>query len=53
MKTILHFLFMISVIFIMFAILIPSIVTYMFTRINLIQELQWEAAKIERKYFSK
>lgn len=53
MKNIIHFLFMIFVIFIMFTILVPAIVTYMFTKINLIQDLQWEAARLERKYFSK
>jgi hypothetical protein len=52
MKTILHFLFMISVIIIMFSILIPAVVTYMFVGINLIEEIRLEAAKIERKYFS-
>lgn len=52
MKTILHFLFMISIIFFMFLMLLPSIVIYMFTRHNIIQEIQMEAARLERKYFS-
>jgi len=52
MKTILHFLFMISVIVIMFAMLIPSVITYMFVGINLIEDIRLGAAKIEREYFS-
>lgn len=52
MKTILHFLFMISIIFFMFLMLVPAIAIYMFTRHNIIQEIQMEAARIERKYFS-
>lgn len=52
MKTILHFLFMIAIIFFMFLMLLPAIVIYMFTKHNIIQEIQFEAAKLERKYFN-
>ena len=52
MKSLLHFLFMVVIILFMLFVLIPSIFVYMFTRINIIQEIQFEAAKIERKYFS-
>jgi hypothetical protein len=52
MKTILHFLFILAIILFMFLMLLPSIAIYMFTGHNLIQEIQTEAAKLERKYFS-
>jgi hypothetical protein len=52
MKTaILHTLFIVVVIFFMLLMLIPSIVIYMFSGANLIQEIQIEASKLERKYF--
>jgi hypothetical protein len=52
MKTnILHFLFILIVLFFMCLMLIPSIVIYMFSGVNLIQEIQIEASKLERKYF--
>jgi hypothetical protein len=52
MKSILHFLFMVTIILFMLLMLLPSIAIYMFTRINIIQEIQLEAARLERKYFS-
>lgn len=52
MKTLLHLLFILSIILFMFLMLLPSIGIYMFTGHNLIQEIQTEAAKLERKYFS-
>jgi hypothetical protein len=50
---ILHFLFVIVIIFFMLLMLIPAIMIYMFTGVNLIQEIQIEASKLERKFFDK
>jgi hypothetical protein len=52
MKNILHFIFALTIILFMILMLVPSIMIYMFTRHNIIQEIQTEAAKLERKYFS-
>ncbi len=52
MKTFIHLLFILAIILFMFLMLIPSIAIYMFTGHNLIHEIQTEAAKLERKYFS-
>jgi RsiW-degrading membrane proteinase PrsW (M82 family) len=52
MKTLLHFLFNLFVIFLMFLLIIPGIIIYMFTSYNIIQEIQVEASKLEKKYFS-
>lgn len=52
MKTFIHLLFILAIILFMFFMIIPSIVVYMFTGHNIIQYIQIEAAKLERKYFS-
>ena len=52
MKTFLHIAFIISIILLMIITLIPAIIIYMFTGYNFITELHFEAAKLERKYFS-
>lgn len=50
-KAILHTLFIIIIVLFMILMLIPSIVIYMFSGVNLIQEIHIEAGKLERKYF--
>jgi hypothetical protein len=52
MKSILHFLFIISIIFFMSLMILPAIAIYMFTQHNIMQDIQMEAARIELKYFS-
>lgn len=52
MKTFLHIAFIISIILLMIITLIPAIIIYMFTGYNFITELNFEAGKLERKYFS-
>jgi hypothetical protein len=52
MKTFIHLLFILAIILFMFFMLVPSIAIYMFTGHNFIQQIQIEAAKLERKYFS-
>ena len=52
MKTFLHIAFIISIILLMVILLIPGIMIYMFTGINVITELHFEAGKLERKYFN-
>ena len=52
MNTILHILFIISVIAAMLITLPFAILFYMITGHNVIQEMQIEASKFERKYFN-
>lgn len=51
MKQLAHYIFIVSIIVFMILMLIPSIVVYMFSGVNLMQKIQIEAAKLERKYF--
>ncbi len=52
MKNILHFIFALTIIIFMIIMLVPGIIIYMFTKHNVIQEIQLQAARLERKYFS-
>jgi hypothetical protein len=52
MKNILHFLFALTIIVFMVLMLVPGIMIYMFTKHNIIEEIQLQAARLERKYFS-
>ena len=52
MKNILHFLFALTIIIFMVLMLVPGIMIYMFTKHNVIEAIQLQAARLERKYFS-
>ncbi len=52
MKNLIHFIFALTIIIFMVLMLVPSIMIYMFTKHNVIEEIQLQAARLERKYFS-